>query len=376
MKKSGNLFVSLFLVICVILSLSTPVSAAKEKITLDNIPAYKDNPYVEINNNVPSFKKSELVTKSFEKYSELDDLGRCSVAYANIGKDLMPTEERGNIGMIKPSGWQTVKYKGLIDGNYLYNRCHLIGYQLSGENDNELNLITGTRYMNTEGMLPFENKVANYVKKTDNHVLYRVTPVFKGDNLVCSGVQIEAYSVEDKGKGVSFNVYCYNVQPGIIIDYSNGDSKLSGDGAISISLDYKRYTLKVGDNKTFKAVVTPDSAKNSVTWFSSNTKVATVSSNGKVTAIKAGTAVITAKTANGKKAACTITVKGNSSAVAAPSDSTEKSTTYILNTNTKKFHIPSCSSVGDMAEKNKKEYTGSRDDVIAQGYVPCMRCCP
>lgn len=193
---------------------------------------YTDSPYIVVNDNVPYFSEEDLTrTDAFETYSELDSLGRCGVAYANICQELMPTEERGEIGSVKPSGWHTVNYHEYVDGNYLYNRCHLIGYQLSGENANEKNLITGTRYLNVEGMLPFENEVAEYVEETGNHVLYRVTPVFEGDNLVASGVQMEAYSVEDQGAGVMFNVYCYNVQPGITIDYATGDSELESDSS-------------------------------------------------------------------------------------------------------------------------------------------------
>lgn len=192
---------------------------------LSEIPVYNGEDYVVINDNKPEFTEEDITTTSFEKYSDLDNLGRCGVAYANISKETMPTEERGSIGMIKPSGWHTVKYD-IVNGKYLYNRCHLIGYQLSGENANEKNLITCTRQMNTEGMLEFENKVADYVERTNNHVLYRVTPIFEGDNLLASGVQMEAYSVEDNGEGISFNVYVYNVQKGIDINYSTGDSKL------------------------------------------------------------------------------------------------------------------------------------------------------
>lgn len=203
-----------------------PQEEAAETAASDtDIPAYSGEPYVTVNNNVPQFLDAELSTVSYEYYSDLDELGRCGVVYACIGTDLMPTEERGNIGPVKPSGWHTIKYS-VVDGNYLYNRCHLIGYQLSGENDNVKNLITGTRYMNVEGMLPFENRVADYVRETKNHVMYRVTPVFDGDNLLVNGVQIEAQSVEDDGGGISFNVYCYNVQPGIGIDYATGDSWL------------------------------------------------------------------------------------------------------------------------------------------------------
>lgn len=191
---------------------------------LESIPEYSGEPYVTIHDNVPFFSEEELTTDAFETYSELDDLGRCGTAYANICEEIMPTEKRGKIGMIKPSGWHTVKYTG-IDGNYLYNRCHLIGYQLSAENANEKNLITGTRYLNVTGMLPFENMVADYVNETGNHVLYRVTPIYNQENLVSDGVLMEAQSVENDD--LAFCVYCYNVQPGIEIDYHTGDSKSS-----------------------------------------------------------------------------------------------------------------------------------------------------
>lgn len=196
---------------------------------ISKVPAYSGAPYVELNNNVPAFSDEEKSETSFERYSELDGLGRCGPAIANIGKDLMPTEKRGSIGIIKPSGWHTVRYDDLVDGKYLYNRCHLIGFQLSGENANERNLITGTRYMNVEGMLPFEDMVTDYVQDTNNHVLYRVTPIFEGKNLVASGVQMEAQSVEDHGKGIEFNVFVYNIQPGITIDYATGNSHLEKD---------------------------------------------------------------------------------------------------------------------------------------------------
>ncbi len=199
------------------------INTALEAFASETIPEYSGNPYVELNGNLPYFTDEELSTTAFELYSELDSLGRCGAGYANICKEIMPTEERGSIGMVKPTGWHTVKYDCITD-RYLYNRCHLIGYQLAGENANEKNLITGTRYLNVDGMLPFENEVADYVNDTDNHVLYRVTPVFSGNNLLASGVIIEAKSVEDNGAGVQFNVYCYNVQPGISIDYTTGES--------------------------------------------------------------------------------------------------------------------------------------------------------
>lgn len=373
--KKKNVFLCLLMALSLVCNLSVmPASAAlqKEKITLNNLPVYSGEAYVELNDNVPSFSKKDMTSKAFEKYSKLDDLGRCGAAYANVCRETMPTEERGNIGMIKPSGWHTVKYDN-VEGKYLYNRCHLIGYQLTAENANEKNLITGTRYLNVEGMLPFENLVADYVEETDNHVLYRVTPIFKGDNLLASGVQIEAYNVEDKGKGVSFNVYCYNVQPGITIDYTNGDSKLSDGTIASITLNYTKYALEVGQSKTLVAVTSPESAVKSVTWYSSNNKIATVSKNGKVTAVKAGTVTITAKTTNGLKAICKVTVK-EKSGTAVVNSTSSGSCTYVLNTNTKKFHLPSCSSVKDMKDKNKQEVTCSRDEVIDMGYVPCKHC--
>lgn len=201
---------------------SVAKTARYESYTITEIPEYDGEPFVVINNNIPDFKEEDITEVSFEKYSPLDGLGRCTVAYANLSRDTMPTEKRGKIGSVKPTGWINKRYE-FVDGEYLYNRCHLIGFQLSGENANERNLITGTRYMNVDGMLPFENAVADYIHDTNNHVLYRVRPIFEGDNLLADGVQMEAYSVEDKGK-LQFNVFCYNVQPGVIIDYGTGDN--------------------------------------------------------------------------------------------------------------------------------------------------------
>ena len=249
---------------------------------LSDVPAFSGDPYAPVNDNIPGFTYDNLTSESFETYSDLDALGRCGVAYANVGTDLMPTEARGSIGQVKPSGWNSAKYD-IVDGKYLYNRCHLIGYQLTAENANRQNLITGTRYLNVKGMLPFENLVADYVKETDYHVLYRVTPVFDGDNLVASGVQMEAMSVEDRGDGVLFNVYCYNVQPGIAIDYATGES-----------------------------------------WEAADVETAA----------------------------------------------------YVLNTNTRKFHLPSCSVAERISDAYRAEYTGSREELIAQGYEACQRCKP
>lgn len=267
----------------------TSSTTTEQTFDISSIPEYNGSPYVEINDNVPQFTKSEITTSSFEIYGGLDGLGRCTTAFSCIGKDLMPTEKRGEIGSVKPTGWHLAKYD-FIDGKYLYNRCHLIGYQLTGENANEKNLITGTRYLNIQGMLPFENEVAEYIKNTNNHVMYRVTPIFEEDNLLADGVQMEGYSVEDKGKSISFNVFCYNVQPGVNIDYATGDNSTSGE-----------YTTTTDENIT---------------------------------------------------------------------------DTYIVNLNTKKFHKPSCSSISQMSEKNKKQYKGKRNSLINNGYEPCKNCNP
>lgn len=267
----------------------------KNAYQITDIPSYTKSPYIEINNNVPFFEDSDLVATSYEEYASLDELGRCGVAVACVGKDIMPTEERGSIGSVKPTGWQTIKYDE-VDGKYLYNRCHLIGYQLTAENANEKNLITGTRYMNVQGMLPFENMVADYIKETNNHVLYRVTPIFENDNLLASGVLIEAKSVEDFGEGIEFCVYCYNVQPGITINYLNGDSSKNESKDENIESEIQ--------------------TKN------------------------------------------------------------EETTTYILNENTKIFHDTNCSSVKKMSEKNKKTYTGTKEEIIAKGYKACESCKP
>ncbi len=218
---------------------------------ISSIPPFSDSPYVILQDNIPSFTEEEITAKSFESYEDLDTLGRCGTAFSSIGKDLMPTEDRGSIGQVKPSGWHTVKYD-TVDGKYLYNRCHLIGFQLAGENANEKNLITGTRYMNVEGMLPFENMVADYVKETGNHVMYRVNPVFLGEELVARGVIMEGYSVEDKGEGISFHIYCYNAQPGIVIDYATGESALTEDGEKGTAEEKGEYILNTNSKKIHK----------------------------------------------------------------------------------------------------------------------------
>ena len=285
MKK--RLFTVALLLIMVLSGCAPVASDTADVVALSDVPEFSGEPYVVINDNEPSFPAEDFTSEGFEEYSPLDDLGRCGVAYANVGLETMPTEERGSISNVKPTGWKSVQYD-FVDGKSLYNRCHLIGFQLTGENANRQNLITGTRYMNVDGMLPFENLVADYVKGTENHVLYRVTPIFEGDNLVASGVQMEAQSVEDKGAGVCFNVYVYNNQPGVTIDYATGDS-----------------------------------------WASDEV----------------------------------------------PAD-TGKESTYILNTSSRKFHKPDCGSVETISPSNKKSYTGTREELINQGYEACGKCKP
>ena len=239
LKKKTNTLLKSFRIIALIvvilfLAVFIIASAVKSSETYSRkesgltIPQYSGKAYAVINNNIPFFAEEDYTTESFETYSELDFLGRCGVAYANVGRDLMPTEKRGDIGSIKPTGWQQAKYEGIVESNppYLYNRCHLIAYCLTAENANEKNLITGTRYMNVEGMLPFEEQVARYLDRNDNHVLYRATPIFDGNNLLADGVLMEAYSVEDHGAGIQFCVYVYNVQPGINIDYKTGKNSI------------------------------------------------------------------------------------------------------------------------------------------------------
>lgn len=218
----------------------------KSEYSIRTVPEFSGKPFVTLHQNKPSFSEEDYTTQAFESYQQQDELGRCGCAYACVGTETMPTENRGSIGMIKPSGWKTVRYD-LIDGKYLYNRCHLIGYQLTAENANEKNLITGTRYLNVEGMLPFENMVADYIKETNNHVLYRVTPIFHERELVARGVEMEAFSVEDRGSGICFHIYAYNVQPDIVIDYATGDSHMTVEGNDKVERDYVLNT----NRKTF-----------------------------------------------------------------------------------------------------------------------------
>lgn len=267
--------------------------------------------WAEVNGNMPFFTEYDITTEPFETYADLDSLGRCGVAFANICEELMPTEERVEIGSVKPTGWYSVKYDN-VDGKYLYNRCHLIGFQLAGENANEKNLITGTRYLNIEGMLPFENMVADYVHETDNHVLYRVTPIYTGDNLVADGVLMEGLSVEDEGADICFCVFAYNAQPGIAIDYATGESWAEN------------------------ASVPKPTNTNTETDIPANPTSTTEASNSQA----------------------------------------ETGTAYVLNTNSKKFHYSYCESATNTSEQNKEIFTGPRDEIIADGYEPCGVCHP
>ena len=256
MKKRKFPSIVLWILLLVGVVISRLVFPANEHIysqSIGEVPAFSGQPYVIIADNIPEFTSEDHTTSSYEYYSPLDGLGRCGYVMACIGQDLMPTEDRESIGQIKPSGWHTVKYDH-VDGKYLYNRCHLIGFQLTGENANERNLITGTRFMNTEGMLPFEDLVADYVRDTGNHVLYRVTPVYDGDALVARGVQMEGWSVEDEGDGVSFNVYVYNAQPGVTIDYATGISYLTdATQTESGSQENVAYILNISSQKFHSA---------------------------------------------------------------------------------------------------------------------------
>ena len=248
MKRNNHKFAALVLCLTLLISVFSGCVLEKPRVyseSVQQIPEFSGEPYVVLNHNQPEFTEKELVTDSYEFYSQLDALNRCGYTMACVGRDLMPTEERGSIGQVKPTGWQTVKYD-FVDGKYLYNRCHLIGFQLTGENANECNLITGTRYMNVEGMLPFENMVADYVKETGNHVIYRVTPVFQESELVARGVQMEAWSVEDNGEGICYNVYVYNNQPGVIINYADGTSQLDDS---AMQGQQNTYVLNTGSRK-------------------------------------------------------------------------------------------------------------------------------
>lgn len=329
-------------------------AAADDYFDRDHIPPYSGSPYVILNDNIPSFTPEEMTTESFETYSELDQLGRCGVATACIGREMLTTEEREPIDMIRPSGWHTAKYSDRIDQSFLYNRCHLIAYQLAGENANERNLITGTRYFNTEGMFPFEDDVAHYIYRTQNHVLYRVTPVFQGDNLVASGVIMEAKSVEDDGEGICFHIYVYNVQPGVLIDYRTGDSELDPNYAPPAPNPGETSTDGAGANNTgdaFTIGTGNGSPGETLTTGTDNSGTGETLTTGTDNSGTNGTATNDTNAASAKHV-------------------------YILNKHSKKFHYPNCLSVNDMNPRNRVTFSGNRDELISQGYTPCRNCKP
>lgn len=316
MPKILNSIATLLLSIWIGLTGCDPFLSNAPSISLDQVPGYSGTAYVELEGNVPDFSKETDIANGTEQYSTLDLLGRCGEAFAKVGPETMPTEERGAIGQVKPSGWHLVKYD-CVDGKYLYNRCHLIGYQLTGENANECNLITGTRYLNVVGMLPFENQVADYVEETGNHVLYRVTPIFKDTELVARGVQMEAWSLEDEGAGVCFNVYAYNVQPGVEINYATGESWLAQTEEEEPALELPEISLPIP--------VLPDVPD-------------------------------------------------------LPQDETGQEQAeagdYVLNLNSRRIHRPDCSGVATMSPKNKQATTESMSSLLERGYTPCGQCKP
>lgn len=337
-----------------------PEKEEPEWVDLSKIPEYKNNPAYTINGGKPYFTEEELsVTDTFESYGDLDNLGRCTQASALLSKETMPTEERGQIGSIQPSGWQTVKYDD-IDGLYLYNRCHLIAYELCGQNDNEKNLITGTRYMNLEGMLPFEDKVASYLKESDNHVLYRSTPVFDGNNLVASGVVIEALSLEDNGKGISICAYCYNVQPGIAINYKTGESEMLAEAKEEDNSSQESSTQSPQQNTTANtAETTPVEQTPAV---SATPDVAAVAIPSADTSSVAATPAPT-----GGGDASNFNTYNNVA-------QQQTSETWVLNTSTMKIHYPGCPSVAKIAPQNYATSSQSLNELMMMGYQPCKNC--
>ncbi len=317
--------------------------ADEPAISLGDVTPYEGESFIYLDENLPRFTDEEKAcTDAFEEYSELDSLGRCGVAFANVCEEIMPTEERGEIGSIQPTGWHTVKYPDLIEDNYLYNRSHLIAYSLAGENANEKNLITGTRYLNQETMQIFELKVLDYVRSTKNHVLYRVTPDFQGDNLLASGVEMEAWSVEDGGEGICFNVYCYNVQPGIKIDYATGDSEVDEDYVGSEDGSSSEAGSEAEDDEVVIVITTEETAESGGSSDDSSRAIETDDSDDNS--------------------------DGGSTSFA------DKEQTFILNTNSMKIHLPTCSSVDDMSERNKKECESTINKLKELGYDPCGRC--
>lgn len=334
-KRFSQRLISLLTALILLITL---LCGCRPIISLDEIPDYSGKAYVEINGGEPFFTDEEITDAAFESYSPLDPLGRCGVAFACIGLELMPTEDRGDLASITPTGWE---YGGIsnnntydfIENDYVYNRCHLIGFQLAGENDNERNLITGTRYMNIEGMLPFENEVDDYVEETGNHVMYRVTPIYQGLDYVARGVLMEAYSVEDNGRGVKFCIYAYNVQPGVTIDYFTGVNVANGEELPEIDTDDGRDEIANGGSDNGESGESGEGGEN-----------------------------------GGES--------GGTDSGSNEHQGTPDNCDYVLNVNSKKFHLPSSSCVDRIKEENRDYYIGTKEELIADKYSPCGICKP
>ena len=332
-------------------------------VELGEIPDYTDAPSYVINKGVPYFSKNDLnVSDTFESYGELDEYGRCTAASALLSKETMPAEERGPIGSIQPTGWHTVKYENITD-LYLYNRCHLIAFELCGQNDNIRNLITGTRYMNIEGMLPYENEVADYMRATDNHVLYRVTPVFEDKNLVASGVVIEAESIEDDGAGISICSYCYNVQPGIVINYENGESELSEEAAKEIKEEKAAEKASAAEAES--------KAKEKLEAQQSSEEGGVIPLNPE-SVPSAGSGERSLETGGSDNSSR----EGDASNFNLYNNPEQQQTsaTYVLNTNTMKIHHPDCKSVPKIKPENYAVTDQSLEELKLQGYTTCGNC--
>ena len=366
-KKKNKTPGTVALVVAAALALggTATMTPSNSSFSLSDIPEYSGDPYIVIDDNKPSFTEDEITTIAYEKYSELDILGRCGVVEACCGKELMPAEgeDRESISSVTPSGWVQAKYD-FVDGTYLYNRCHLIGWQITAENANERNLIAGTRYLNIEGMLPFENMVADYIKETGNHVMYRVTPIYHENDLLPRGVQMEGYSVEDNGEGISFNVFCYNVQPGVTIDYATGRSCASGETLPPVSNETDpseeytgSYILNTSSKKVHKAT-----CSNALSITDENKE----EYSGELADFPYSGYTL-----------CGVCLKGEE-LPAIPETTPEETNApseYVLNTKTKKIHLPSCRYAVDLAEENKEIFNGEDlSELLNDGYTKCGTC--
>ena len=323
MKKLNILF-PVLLLLAVLLGCPETAEAGIEEaiprssITFEELPEYIGEDFAILHDNIPEFTLWQLKTEAFVSFSPLDALGRTGPGFACLGKETLPQESRGSIGSIQPSGWQTVRYDDLIADKYLYNRCHVIAFALCGDNATPENLFTGTRYLNITLMTQLENSISQYIQGTGNHVLYRVTPIYQGQNLVASGVQMEGYSIEDHGQTICFNVFVYNIQPGVLIDYKTGESRRDPEYVVPTPSPAESHAPAEEETETL--------------LFSTEDVEAE-----------------------------------------APA---RTSITYVLNTNTMRFHFPYCSSVNSMSERNRQDFTGTREEALALGYQSCRLCNP